>query len=434
MSRRQLFLVSVLAFATLAARADWPTFRGPTGDGHSTATGLPLRWSETENIKWKTEIPLRGWSTPVVLGNQVWLTTATIHNTGADASPVDFFVLCLDADTGKILFNEKLFHCDSPEPLGNTVNCYAACSAAVEPGRVYVHFGTYGTACLDTTTFKTLWQRTDINCRHYRGPSSSVILFENLAILTMDGADVQYLIALDKQTGKTVWKTNRSVKFDDTIGFPKFAKDGDLRKGHSTPTIATVAGKLQMFSPGAKAGYSYDPRTGKELWRIEYQTSWSSAPMTLAYRDLALIINGLGKTELYAVRADGTGDVTKTHVAWKLEKGIAKTASPVIVDDLFYMVRDDGVVTCLEAATGNQVWSQPVGGHFAASPVYADGRLYFCNEQGKTFVIKPGRTCELLATNQLAIGCMASPAVSGRALFLRTKTHLYRIESGASAK
>jgi outer membrane protein assembly factor BamB len=156
--------------------------------------------------------------------------------------------------------------------------------------------------------------------------------------------------------------------------------------------------------------------------------------MTLAYRDLALIINGLGKTELYAVRADGTGDVTKTHVAWKLEKGIAKTASPVIVDDLFYMVRDDGVVTCLEAATGNQVWSQPVGGHFAASPVYADGRLYFCNEQGKTFVIKPGRTCELLATNQLAIGCMASPAVSGRALFLRTKTHLYRIESGASAK
>jgi outer membrane protein assembly factor BamB len=414
-------ICSLLLLAA-AARADWPQFRGPTGDGHATAKGLPLTWSETENIKWKVEIPHRGWSTPVVMGGQVWITTATLDGH-------DFFAICLDAATGKILFNEKLFHCDNPEPLGNAVNCYASCSAAVEPGRVYVHFGTYGTACLDTKTFKTLWQRTDINCRHYRGPSSSVVLFENLVILTMDGADVQYHIALDKQTGKTIWKTNRSVLFDDSIGFAKFAKDGDLRKGHSTPLIVTLAGKLQMLSPGAKAGYAYDPRTGKELWRIEYQTSWSSAPMIVAFRDLALVITGLGKTELYAVRADGKGDITKTHVAWKLDKGIAKTASPVVVDNLFYMVRDDGVITCLDPATGDQVWSQPVGGTFAGSPVYADGRLYFANQQGKTFVLKPGRAYEPLAVNQLDIGCMASPAVDGKALFLRTKTHLYRIES-----
>ena len=167
--------MAVLVMAAMAARADWPEFRGPTGDGQAGNPGLPLTWSETENVKWKTEIPFKGWSTPVVLGGQVWLTTATLDGH-------DFYALCLDAATGKILFNEKLFHSDNPEPLGNAVNCYAAPSPAIEPGRVYVHFGSYGTACLDTKTFKTLWQRTDLPCRHYRGPASSVILFENTVI------------------------------------------------------------------------------------------------------------------------------------------------------------------------------------------------------------------------------------------------------------
>jgi len=416
-------LLSGLLLAT--AQADWPQFRGPTGDGHAPATGLPLHWSETENVKWKTEIPYRGWSTPVVMGGQVWLTTATLDGN-------DFFAICLDANTGKIRFNEKLFHCDAPESLYNAVNvnCYATPSPVIEPGRVYVHFGVYGTACLDTATFKVLWQRTDLPCRHYRGPASSLILFENLLILTMDGVDVQYLVALDKKTGRTVWKTNRTVPWNDEHLTSKLAKDGDQRKAHSTPLIVTINGKLQMLSAGAKAAYAYDPRDGKELWRIQYPNSWSAAPMPLFSRGLALIISGLGKTELYAVRPDGHGDVTDTHMVWKLDKGVAKTASPVIVDDLFYMARDDGIATCLEVATGNQVWSERIGGTFAASPIYADGRLYFANQQGKTTVLKPGRAFDVLATNTLEIGCMASPAADGKALFLRTKTHLYRIESG----
>jgi len=407
-------------------RADWPQFRGPTGDGHATATGLPLHWSETENVKWKTEIPHRGWSTPVIMGGQVWLTTATLEGH-------DFFVICLDANTGKVLFNERLFHCDAPESLYNAfnVNCYATPSCAIEPGRVYVHFGVYGTACLETATFKVLWKRDDLPCRHYRGPASSLVLFENLLILTMDGVDVQYHVALDKKTGKTIWKTNRSVRWNDEHLTTKLAKDGDRRKAHSTPLIVTINGKLQMLSAGAKASYAYDPRDGKELWRFQFPESWSAAPIPLFSHGLVLLISGLGKTELCAIRPDGHGDVTETHTVWKMEKGVAKTASPVVVGDLFYMLRDDGIATCLEVATGKEVWSERLGGTFASSPVYADGRLYFFNQQGKGFVVKPGRTFELLATNSLDIGCMASPAVDGKALFVRTKTHLYRIESAS---
>jgi len=429
LSRTRFFFflaLALLAGGGMAIAADWPEFRGPSGDGHvsapgaTTPIGLPLHWSETNNLKWKTEIPYRGWSTPVVLGGQVWLTTATEDGH-------DFFALGVDGGTGKVLFNEKLFHSDSPEPLGNNVNCYATPSPAIEPGRVYVHFGSYGTACLDTGTGKVLWQRDDLRCRHYRGPSSSLILFENLLILTLDGVDLQYHIALDKQTGRTVWKTDRSVEWNDQDVPGQMAKDGDLRKAHSTPLIVTVAGKPQMLSAGAKAAYAYDPRTGRELWRVRYP-AWSAAPSPL-YRDgLAFIITGSGKTELLAIRVDGQGDVTDTKVAWKSDASVAKTASPILVDDLLYMVSDDGAVTCLEAATGEKIWRERIPGRYAASPIYGDGRIYFFNQQGTTTVLKPGRTFEILATNTLGSGFMASPAVAGKSFFLRTKTHLNRVE------
>lgn len=419
--------VVLLALGGTAAQADWPQFRGPYGDGQVSAPGdtrpmgFPLQWSETNHIKWKTEIPYRGWSTPVVLGGQVWLTTATVDGH-------DFFAICVDAETGRIRFNEKLFHCDSPEPLGNNVNCYATPSAAIEPGRVYVHFGSYGTACLDTSTGKVLWQRQDLPCRHYRGPASSVILFEDKLILTMDGVDVQYLVALDKKTGRTVWKTNRSVEWNDQDVPGQMARDGDLRKAHSTPLIVNVNGKLQMLSAGAKAAYAYDPQTGRELWRVRYN-AWSAAPVPLYSHGLAFIITGFGgKTELLGVRTDGQGDVTDTHVAWRFGTMVAKTASPVLVNGLLYMVSDDGLVSCIEAATGQRVWRQRIGGKYAASPICADGRLYFFNQEGKTTVLKPGRTCRILATNILADGFMASPAAAGKAFFLRTRTHLYRVE------
>ena len=420
-------LLAGLTQLGFSAVADWPEFRGPSGDGHVAAIGetnligIPLHWSETENVKWKTEIPLRGWSTPVVLGKQVWLTTATLDGH-------DFYGISVQADTGKIWFNEKLFHCDNPEPLGNNVNAYATPSPVIEPGRVYVHFGSYGTACVNPETGKTLWQRTDLRCRHYRGPSSSPVLFRNLLILTMDGADLQYVVALDKQTGKTVWKTDRSVAWNDE-GVPgQMAKDGDLRKAHSTPLIIYPNGAPQMLSVGAKAAYGYNPLNGKELWRVHFP-AWSAAPRPVYDQGVGFLVSGHGQTELMAVRVDGQGDVTDSHVLWKVDSMVPRTASPIVVDGLIYLVSDDGMVSCLETASGKQVWRSRIGGTFAASPIFADGRLYFFSQQGKTTVLKPGRTLEQLAVNSLANGFMASPAVSGHALFLRTRTDLYRIES-----
>ncbi|MCX6923596.1 MAG: PQQ-binding-like beta-propeller repeat protein [Verrucomicrobia bacterium] len=428
-------LILVLSLALLAlggpsTRADWPEFRGPWGDGHASAPGdtksigLPLQWSETNNVRWKTEIPHRGWSTPVVLGGQVWLTTATLEGH-------DFFALGLDAETGAIRFNEKVLHSDNPEPLGNgaSMNCYATPSPLIEPGRVYVHFGSFGTACLDTTTGKVLWKRSDLLCRHYRGPASSLIAFENLLILTMDGVDVQYHVALDKKTGETVWKTKRSVIWNDEDVPGQMARDGDLRKAHSTPLVVTAAGKPLMLSAGAKAAYGYDPRTGLELWRVQYNDR-STAPRPLFDHGLAFFVTGLTKKELWAVKTDGQGDITDTGIVWKFKSHVGPYASPLLVDGLIYTAAEENYVTCLEAATGQVVWAERIGGKYAASPVYADGRLYFFNQQGTTTVIKPGRAFEVLATSTLAGGFMASPAVAGKAFFLRTRTHLYRIESG----
>lgn len=428
---------------TVVASDNWPDYRGPWGTGHASgpgeteAAGLPLEWSETKNVKWKTEIPHLGLSTPVVMGGQVWLTTASEEGH-------DFSVLCVDAETGKVLLNEKLFHSDNPESLGNGggVNTYATPSAVIEPGRVYVHFGAFGTACLDTASFKVLWKRDDLPCRHYRGASSSPVLFQNLLILTFDGVDLQYHAALDKQTGRTVWKTDRSVKWNDEHIDRPMVRDGDWRKAHSTPLIVSAAGKTQMLSVGAKAAYGYDPGTGRELWRVEYH-DWSAAPRPLFHDGRAIIVTGFSRGEMMAVRVDGEGDVTDTHVEWSTRTRVPKYSSPLLVGDLIYIAADESFVSCIEAKTGERVWTERIGGKFRASPIYADGRLYFFSLEGKTTVLKPGRKFEVLATSSLSDpsvqrnsrrppGFNASPAVAGRAFFLRTRDHLYRIESSDS--
>lgn len=422
----------------------WPEFRGPWGTGHATAVGngetvgYPLHWGEGKNVVWKTPIPLVGLSSPVVLDGQVWLTTAT-------EAGHDFYVLCVDAGSGEVLLNRKVFHSDHPESLGNGagVNSYATPSPVIEPGRVYIHFGSFGTACLDTDSFEELWRRTDLPCRHYRGPASSPVLFGDLVILTMDGVDLQYLVGLDKRTGETEWKTDRSVEWNDEHIDRPMVRDGDWRKAHSTPLIAEAAGRTQMVSVGAKAAYGYDPQNGKELWRVEFQ-DWSAAPRPVIFRDHAIIATGFNLNELWSVRLDGAGEVTDTHVEWKIKRRVPRYASPLLVDDLVYLASDESFVSCIEAATGENVWTERVGGKFRASPIYADGRIYLFSLEGTTTVIKPGRTFEILATNVLEDGVagrddtrrgpgfMASPAAAGKAFYLRTRYHLYRIESGGS--
>jgi outer membrane protein assembly factor BamB len=357
------------------------------------------------------------------MDGKIWLTAATPDGH-------DFFVLCVDAQTGAILFNEKLFHEDNPEPLGNNVNGYASPSAVAESGRVYIHFGSYGTACLDAANGKVLWERRDLPCSHWRGPASSPFLFEDLIVLTFDGADMQYLTALNKDTGKSVWKTDRSTQWDDLDDNGQMILQGDLRKGYTTPIIVDNDGSPLMISPGSKTGFAYDPRSGREIWHVPYLDSHTAAPRPVFGDGLVYMVSGRGQTKLLALRIDGEGDISDTHVAWQFEgRGLPQEPSPVFDEGLLYILGNNGDVTCMEAATGTIIWVERIGGNYMASPILADGRLYCFSTQGGATVLQTGRTPKVLATSRLESGFLASPAVTGKALILRSKTHLYRIEA-----
>ena len=427
------FVLVMLSWVVLSVQASggeapgWPEFRGPNGNGVATApgetVGLPIEWSEEKNIVWKTAIPLKGWSSPVVLEGKVWLTTATEDGH-------DYFVICVDAETGEILLNEKLFHSDNPEPLGNDVNCYASPTPVLEPGRVYVSFGSYGTACLDTKTYEKIWERTDLQCRHYRGPGSSPILCENLLILTFDGVDVQYVIALEKKTGETVWRTDRTTEWTDLDPDGNPLREGDFRKSFTTPTVIEVGGRSLLISPATFAAFAYDVKTGEEIWKTK-NTAYSPALRPVYGNGLLYLATGRGGTaEVWAMRPDGTGDVTENCMVWKVGGGLVPLEpSPLLIDNLLYLVNNSGTVTCLDAVTGKEVWNKRLGGNYVASPIYADGNVYICNTQGRTTVLKAGADSDVVAKNELDDGCMASPVVLGKSLLLRTKTHLYRIDN-----
>ena len=417
----RIFLCLLIISLSVAAQENWPQFRGPSGNGHADGVGLPLKWSEDTNIKWKIAIHGKGWSSPVVWGKQIWLTTATVD--GKKLS-----VLCLDRDTGRILLDKVLFKVAEPQ-FCHKFNSYASPTPVIESGRVYITFGSPGIACIDTKTLKTLWTRRNFVCDHFRGAGSSPILFGDLLINHHDGADLQYAFALNKMNGRTVWNTKRSVDYMDLGPDGKPKADGDWRKAYATPHIAAHNGRPVLISSGAKAHYAYEPATGRELWRVEELGQHSTGSRPVLGQGLIFISTGYSKSQIMAVRPGGKGVVTDTHVAWRYARSaVPEKPSMLLVGELLYMVGDKGgIVTCLEARTGKEIWSERIGGNYSASPIYADGRLYFCSEEGKTTVLALGLTFKKLAENKLDEGFMASPAVVGKAFFLRTKTHLYRI-------
>jgi len=410
-----LIAAATLTTAFVFAGENWPQYRGPHEDGHSDAAGLPVTWSEKENIVWKTAIHDKGWSSPVVWGDQVWMTTAKADGT-------QMFAVCVDRKTGEVSNALKVFDVEKPVPLKNGTNTYASPTPTIEEGRVYVHFGSYGTACLDAKTGAKLWERRDLRCDHWRGPASSPILFGGLLILTFDGFDAQYVVALDKKTGQTVWKSDRDRDFDYGTD------DGDRRKAFATPAVITVKGKPELISPAAIATTAFDPLTGKVLW-VVYHGGMNVTQPPLFGLGKVFLCTGDGGLKMLAVRPDGAGDVTKTHIDWKYSKNVPSRSSPILVDDLLYFANEmGGMLSCIDAKNGDPVWQERLGGSFWASPIYADGRLYLFNDEGTTTVGEIGRTWKKLAANKLDDGCMASPAVAGKSLFVRTRTHLYRIE------
>jgi outer membrane protein assembly factor BamB len=426
-----------LALATLAIGAGrasdhWPQFRGPNGDGHSDSNGLPLNWSETENVKWKAAIHGKGWSSPVVWGNQVWQTTATEDGH-------ELFVVCVDRDSGTILRDQKIFEIEKPQ-FCHAFNSYASPTPAIEEGSIYVSFGSPGTACLETKTGKVIWERHDFVCNHYRGAGSSPILYGDLLIINFDGSDHQFVVALDKQTGKTVWRRERSIDFKDLDADGKPQTEGDLRKAFATPQVAVLDDQPLLISQGAKATYAYEPLTGREIWRVEERTSHSAGTRPVVGHGMIFVPTGWSNGEILAIKSGKAGEVMDANtdsapdakrqlqVVWKTKRNAPKKPSLLLVEDLLFGIEDGGVASCLDAKTGTEVWRERVGGNYSASPVYAEGRIYFFSEEGKTTVIEARRQFKVLAENQLEAGFMASPAIAGRAFLLRTRTHLYRIE------
>jgi outer membrane protein assembly factor BamB len=413
-------MLRLLLVAAIAA-GQWTEFRGPQGTGIAANAAIPERWSETENVRWKVPVHGRAWSSPVVLGRQIWLTTATPDGK-------QLYAMAFDKETGKTLYDLKLFDVATPQ-FAHAFNTYASPTPVIEQGRVYVTFGSPGTAAIDTATGKVIWERRDLECNHFRGAGSSPILFRDLLIMHFDGSDVQYVVALDKRTGRTVWKTPRSVDFKDVEPNGRIKADGDFRKAFATPIVVTVGTQPVLISPGSMAAYGYDPLTGKELWRLEERTSFSASTRPVAGHGLVFYTTGFNTGQVLAIRPDGRGDVTETHVAWRSTRGAPKKPSLLLHDDLLFMVNDNGVVTCVEAKTGADVWTGRLNQTYSASPISAGGRIYFFGEDGKATVIEAGRTYKVIAENTLDDGFMATPAIDGAALYVRTKSHLYRIES-----
>ncbi len=408
----------VLFVCLSQAFANWPDWRGPTADGKSNATGLPLNWSETKNIVWKTPIHDLGYSTPVVWDDQVWLTTAT--KTGKA-----LYAVCVDLESGKLIHDVEVFKPEKPQRI-NRRNSYATPSPVIEEGFVYVHYGTHGTACLNTKTGKIVWARDDLNCDHMQGPVSSPILYEDMLIIPFEGVDVQFVVALDKKTGRQIWRYDRPRDLYEGIE-PIY-----LIKSYHTPVIVEVNGQPQLINNGAMLVTGHEPRTGKELWRVRYRDD-NPISRIISGHGLLFINSGgnPGRSHLLAVRKGGVGDVTDTHVVWKMTKPreVPHESSPVLVGDLLYLMSDKGVLTCKEATTGKTVWTERLDGDFGASLLYADGRIYMTNKDGTTTIIEPGREFRVLAVNKLDGFIGASPAVAGKSLLLRTKTHLYRVEN-----
>jgi outer membrane protein assembly factor BamB len=404
-------LALLLLLAAPAAAEDWPQFRGPTGQGHSTERGLPLEWSESRNIVWKTPVPGAGWSSPVVAGSQVWLTSMTgSPDPRRGRGALSLRALAFDVATGRETLNVELFRVDSPGPM-HQKNSRASPTPILDGDRVYVHFGAEGTAAL-TTKGEILWKiRLPYESQH--GNGGSPVLYRDLLIVNCDGnGGDAYVAAIDTQTGKIRWKTDRRRPAD---------------QAYSTPLVIRVGDRDQLVSPGAYRAAAYDPMTGKEIWRVGYDDGFSNVPRPVFGQGLVYIATGFNTPTLIAVRPDGAGDVTRTHIAWTASRGAPYTPSPLIVGDELYYVSDGGILSCVTARTGAMVWQQRLGGNYSASPVFADGRIYYVSEEGVTTVVAPGKTFQKLATSRLDGAMLASMAISNGSIFMRTDSHLYRI-------
>jgi len=413
-----LLLFSFLHGTGQALCQDWTHFRGSHLDGISEVDSSPVKWGPDLNIRWKTPIHGRGWSSPVVYGNQIWLTTATEDGQ-------EMYAVCVDFATGDIIFDLRVFQPDSIFQK-HDINSYATPTPCIDKDFVYVHFGRYGTACLNTRDGSLVWQRTDLLCNHVQGPGSSPILYKDMLILHLEGTDRQFITALNKSTGATIWETDRPAEIYNSL-------EPIGRKAYITPIVISVNGREMLISNGSAACMAYDPFTGQEIWRI---IRGEDSTISMPFYDESLVYFYTGFitspeknrfAELMAVDPDGTGNIAETHLKWRIETPILQLSTPVIRKGYIYTVDTKSILMCLNAQTGETVWSKRIIGKYNSSPVYADGKLYFSSTRGETLVIREGTQLEILAENKLEGEIWATPAIVDNNLLIRTSEFLYRI-------
>jgi outer membrane protein assembly factor BamB len=404
----------VFFVAAFASAAEWPEFRGPTGQGHSTEKNLPVEWSNKKNVMWKQAVPGAGWSSPVVDRKRIFVTSGISHS----GSGPSLRALCFDAGTGALVWNTEVFSATETSAAAmHDKNSPASPTPIIDGDRVYVHFGHHGTACLDWSG-KVVWRNNRLRYDPVHGNGGSPILVDEHLIFNADGARDPFVAALNKKTGDVAWKVPRATNTPQTFSF-------------CTPLLITVNGQRQVITPGSGAVSALDPADGREQWRVRYGRGYSVVPRPVFGHGLLFIATGFNRADLLAIRADGEGDKTESHIAWRTTKGAPLTPSVLLIGDELYAVSDMGVASCWDAKTGTLHWQERIEGNYSASPVAAEGRIYFQNETGTGIVLNAGRQFTLLATNPLEERTLASYAVAESSFFIRTEGHLYRIGKAA---
>jgi hypothetical protein len=403
-------LTLLLALSNLHANGDWPSFRGPTGQGLSTATNVPVRWSATDNVDWKSSIPGSGWSSPILAGNRLFLTTAL-----EDGNALSLQALCLDSESGDILWNREVFHHPRADlPRTHSKNSQASPTPLVQGNRLFVHFGHLGTAALDLSG-TVLWRQTEINYSPVHGNGGSPALIDDLLVFSADGGSDPFLVALAADDGSIRWRTPRNTHARSKFSF-------------STPLVIQMDDATRIISPTSGFVGAYAPEDGREVWRYRYDQGYSVIPRPVFAHGLLFVSSGYDRASVHAIRAgQARGDITETHLAWQTSRGAPNTPSMLVIGDEIYFVSDGGIATCADARTGRMYWNERLGGDFSASPIHAEGRVYFQNESGVGFVVKAARDFEVLAENDLKERTLASLAVTDGALFIRSASHLWRI-------
>jgi outer membrane protein assembly factor BamB len=424
-------------FTACCCHADWPQFRGPTGDGIALNQSLPTKWAEDVNVSWKVPVIGQGHSSPVIAGEQIWLTTAIAtplekaelekrlavikDPAGLElVGNLSLRALCFDKASGKKLFDLEVFQPENPEPIHYT-NTYASPTPVIHGDRVYVHFGTYGSAAITMATGEVVWRTAELHVDHQNGPGSSPVVANGLLIAHYDGIDQQFIGALNIDNGKLAWRTDRSGEMD-----PK----PELQKSYSTPILTESDHGPELISAAANWVYGYSPSNGSELWKAHYGAlGFSTVPRPIVGNGMAYICTSYGTSQLVAVRYGGKGDVTKSHIAWKFDSQVPKKPSLALAGELLFVINDTGILTCLNALTGQERWRSRLGGNYEASPIVSGNLIYFFDQEGKSTIVQAtGESFQAVAVNQLDSGCHASPAIDDNALFLRTASDLYRIE------